>query len=505
VDLKKRSTSWKIGLLMEIHGFVRHLGAWSAGKGSLHQKLGGAIMQAVRNGLVPPGSKLPSERTLAATLKTSRTTVLAAYDALRESGWLESRPGSGTWISERSRDIFEARNAAHAAASAASPLYGLLAHRDDEGMVDLALGSPLPLLELPVELFTVPPDEYAALVRDRLYYPMGLPALRAAIATYYAKAGLATGPEQILVTNGAQHAITVCAALFLQRGDTALVEDPAYFGAIDAFQAVSARVSSLPVETDGVSPAVLRDRITAAAARLAYLTPTYQNPTGALTPPRARREIARLSAELGVPIIEDGTLADLILEGSPTLPIAGYAPTNAPVITIGSMSKLLWPGLRIGWVRASAPLIERLARVKSTFDLGCPLVTQAIAVRLLAKVEEARRLRRQQLKPRRDLLAALLREQLPHWSFRIPGGGLFFWVSLPNGDSREFAQVALRHRAVVLPGPVMSAAGQQLEYLRLPFIAEPETLRIAVRRLAAAWRDYQSTGRQTPREPVAMV
>jgi DNA-binding transcriptional MocR family regulator len=221
-------------------------------------------------------------------------------------------------------------------------------------------------------------------------------------------------------------------------------------------------------------------------------------------PKSARKEVARIVRELGVPVIDDVTLADIILEAPPPPAIAAHAP-EAAVITVGSLSKLMWPGLRVGWVRAPEPIVERLARLKSALDLGSPLLTQAIAVRLLGAIEEARRLRRRELKPRRDLLASLLREHLPGWTFRLPAGGLFLWAQLPAGDAREFAQVALRHGAVVLAGPAMSAAEQHTRFLRLPFLAEPERLRTGVRRLSAAWRDYQSTGRRERRPTVSLV
>src|SRR5262249_15014241 len=159
----------------------------------------------------------PSERSLAQALSISRTTVVAAYDALRESGWLESRTGSGTWVCVSSPAVAAARGAAHARALAASPLFGLLAHHDGEDTIDFAMGSPMPLPELSVDLFTIPPDEYAALVRDRLYYPLGLPSARQGVASYYSKLGLSTRPEQVLITNGAQHAIALCGSLYLQR------------------------------------------------------------------------------------------------------------------------------------------------------------------------------------------------------------------------------------------------------------------------------------------------
>lgn len=475
---------------MQAYELVGQLGPWSAGKGPLQRKLAHAVIEAIRHGALNPGIRLPSERDLAHALTISRTTVVGAYEVLRDGGWVESRTGSGTWVSQ-SRVVAAARGAAQAGALAASPLLGLLSSRNGEDLVDLVLGAPLPLAGLPPDLFALPAEDHAALVNDPRYYALGFPALRQAIASYYVRAGLATRPEQILVTNGSQQGISLCAALYLERGDSVLVEDPAYFGALDAFRAAGARVMGVALGTEGVAPATLRQRIIATSPHLVYLTPTFQNPTGVLMPRAARKEIARIAGDLGVPIIDDGTFLDLAFEGSPPPPVAAFAP-DAPVITLGSLSKLIWPGLRIGWVRAPEAIVERLARLKSAIDLGSPLLTQAIAVRLLSQMEKIRKLRWQQLKPRRDLLANLLRERLPEWEFRLPSGGLFLWVKLPRGDARELAQTALRHGVVVLPGPLMSPTERYAGFLRVPFIAEPETLRTGIRRLAAAWREYQS-------------
>jgi DNA-binding transcriptional MocR family regulator len=475
---------------MQVYELAGQLGTWSAGKGPLQRKLADALIEAIRRGGLSPGIRLPSERDLAHALTISRTTVVGAYEALRDGGWVESRTGSGTWVS-RSRVVAAARGAAQAGALAASPLLGLLSSRNGEDLIDLVLGAPLPLAGLPPDLFALPAEDHAALVNDPRYYALGLPGLRQAIASYYVRTGLATRPEQILVTNGSQQGISLCAALYLERGDSALVEDPAYFGALDAFRAAGARVMGVALEAEGVAPATLRQRIIATSSRLVYLTPTFQNPTGVLMPRAARKEVARIAGDLGVPIIDDGTFLDLAFEGSPPPPVAAFAP-EAPIITLGSLSKLIWPGLRIGWVRAPEAIVERLTRLKSAMDLGSPLLTQAIAVRLLGQMEKIRKLRWQQLKPRRDLLANLLRERLPGWEFRVPSGGLFLWVKLPNGDARELAQTALRHGVVILPGALMSPTERHAGFLRIPFIAEPETLRTGIRRLAAAWREYQS-------------
>jgi DNA-binding transcriptional MocR family regulator len=152
-------------------------------------------------------------------------------------------------------------------------------------------------------------------------------------------------------------------------------------------------------------------------------------------------------------------------------------------------------------VRAPEPIIDWLVRLKSAVDLGCPLLTQAVAVRLLGQLELVRKLRLEQLKPRRDLLVGLLREHLPGWKFRVPSGGLFLWARIPRGDARELAQTALRHGVVIVAGPLMSASERYTEFLRIPFIAEPETLETGIRRLAAAWREYQAG----PRRLIAMA
>jgi DNA-binding transcriptional MocR family regulator len=127
------------------------------------------------------------------------------------------------------------------------------------------------------------------------------------------------------------------------------------------------------------------------------------------------------------------------------------------------------------------------------------LWTQAVAVRLIAAIPEARKLRRKQLLPLRNLLADLLKKRLPDWEFGLPAGGLFLWVRLPRGDAQELAQLALRHGVLILPGNTMSASGVQSRYLRLPFLAEPATLRQGIDRLAAAWREYQSSTRGSAR------
>jgi DNA-binding transcriptional MocR family regulator len=472
----------------DIHRLVQRLGNWTTRRGPLHRRLAAAIQQAVHEGVLPPGARLPAERALAGALAVSRTTVVTAYNTLRADGWLESRTGSGTWVSRE--PARRARHVAHAAVIDGSPLMDLLLV-DERETIDFATGTPKPLADLPPEAYFVPIDLLQSFLHDRSYHPFGYPPLREAVARFYTRRGLPTSAGQVLVTSGAQQAISLVTSLFVQRSDTVLIETPAFFGALDVLRLAGARLVGVPVGPHHVQAAHLRDRIAAHQPRLIHLTPTCHNPTGAVMPDSTRREIAKIAGESGITVVEDGTLGELTGDDRTPAPIAACA-GDAPVLTIGSMSKVYWAALRIGWVRGPSAMIRRLARVKSAADLGSPAVTQAIAVQLLALHDQAREMRRRQLSARRDVLAALVREHLPEWHFDLPDGGLFLWVRLPGVDARSFAQCAARHRVALTPGSLFSVDEAHTEYLRLPFLLDEPDLRLGVERLAAAWHEYRS-------------
>ncbi len=236
---------------------------------------------------------------------------------------------------------------------------------------------------------------------------MGLPALRQAIARHLTRWGLETTEEQVLVTHGAQQAIGLAGALFLERGDAVIVENPTYLGSIDIFSGLSARLVSVPVGGDAAWVSLVKETVARTAPRLLYLMPTFQNPTGAVLPAAGRRALARLSRELQIPIVEDNTLADLSLGASPPPPIASFD-REAPILTIGSLSKLFWGGLRIGWIRGSEEILARITRLKIMADLGGSLIGQLVAVRLLAEAERVKAIRRREMRARLDLLTKLL-------------------------------------------------------------------------------------------------
>jgi len=233
---------------------------------------------------------------------------------------------------------------------------------------------------------------------------------------------------------------------------------------------------------------------------MVYLIPTHHNPTGLVMPAGDRRRVARLAAEHpGTLFVDDMTLAELPLgepalgelalgDGSPPPPLAALGPRQANLVTVGSLSKLYWGGLRTGWIRASPGLIARAAAAKAAADLGSAAFQQAITAALLTDRHDAIvAWRRAWLRARHDALAGALRAALPGWTWPEPRGGLTLWVRV-GGDSGAFAQAALRQGVAVVPGRLLSASGDAAgagEYLRLAFTQPPDVLARAVPSLAS--------------------
>ena len=464
----------------------RLFGDWSAGRGPIYARLAEAVRAAIERGDIPPGMRLPPERLLAETLAVSRTTVVLAYGRLRRRGLLESRQGSGTWVPRRAgvpspADRREERGRsflvdAIARAAADEPA-------DTIGFLGACLPAAGDFLE---EAWDEVRSDLQELARTPGYSPQGLPTLRRAIATSLEQRGLPTTPDEVLVTGGAQQAIDLVARFLVREGDAVVLEDPTYLGAIDAFTAARARLLPVPVGPAGPDVATLRRLAAEAAPALAYLVPSFHNPTGTLLDEGARREIARL-AEAGLWVLEDESLADLSFGADPPPPIAAFAPRGS-VLTVGSMSKLFWGGLRVGWVRGSRAVIARLARLKVVADLSGSVIGQSLAARLLPRREEVVRLRRRQLVARLERLTGLLREELPEWSWAPPKGGLSLWLRLPTPSAEDLARVAPRHGVSIVPGPVNSPSGGCADRVRLPFVLEERLLAEGVARLARAWR-----------------
>ena len=472
-----------------ISDLTRALADFPRGDGPLYQQLADAIAAAVDRSDLLPGTRLPPERSLADALKLSRTTVVQAYARLREAGTIESRHGSGTWV-KRSGKIGWPSQQEHEVSTAfrRNVVFRSLIERSSN-TISFVSAQLAPLPEVDEAVKAVAREGAAALGNGEGYFPMGLPALRKAVAVHFERDGLPTREEQVLITNGAQQAISLIAGLLVGRGETVLTEDPTYIGAIDVFGSAGARVLALPGAAAGIDLDRLRSLL-AMRPRLLYVVPTFHNPTGALMPEETRREIARLCQEMQVPVVEDNALSGIAFGRRPPSPIAAFAPT-APILTIGSLSKFFWTGLRIGFVRGPEPWIARLGRFKALSDLGGPLFSQAVAVALLDHPAAAEKARRREIGTRLKLLTDLLKQHLPGWTWQKPDGGLLLWARLPAGDAEELAQIAQRHGVSLVPGSANSPDHRFADHIRLPFVADAATMTEGIARLARAAAEYQ--------------
>jgi DNA-binding transcriptional MocR family regulator len=465
--------------LTSTHRLVELLGPWRQ-SGAGRERLAAALRSLILEGCVAVETRLPAERTMAAALGVSRATVTGAYDRLREQGYIESRQGAGSWVT----------------------LPG--GHRSAPDAIVGGHGLDMRIAALPApavleELFAAAAHELPRWLDHHGYDPLGLPPLRRAIAARFDQRGLPTRPEQILVTNGALHALDLAIRAVSPRGRRVLVELPSYPAALDALRAAGARLAPVPLTRTGWDAGALEAVVQAHRPVLAYLMPDFHNPTGLVMDRDVRRRVVRRLAHAGALTVIDETFVELDLDGVPApAPAASFG--NGRAITIGSLSKSIWGGLRVGWARGDPGLIHRMATVRAASDLASPLFEQIVATHALGRLDEILAERRELIRTRRAALARALDERLPDWSYALPQGGLFLWAELPDPISTSLSLEASRHELYITPGPRFAAAGVLERHLRLPFTLAPDQLTRAVGILAEL-----TPAHGTDREPRALA
>ncbi|WP_283132901.1 PLP-dependent aminotransferase family protein [Rhizohabitans arisaemae] len=435
-----------------------------------YRALADAVRALIMDGRLPLHVRLPAERHLAEALGVSRTTVTAAYDRLREGGHIESRQGSGSWT---------------ALPAVVAPGAGPWAVPADDSLIQLQAAAP----PAPAILRTAMAEAFA----DHAEYepgiglePLGVPALREAVASRYTERGLATRPDQIIVTSGAQQAVTLLMNLLAGPGDPVLVESPTYPHVFDMIRHRGARIVPVGVGDDGWSLDLLGSAIRQAAVRLAYLIPDFHNPTGLLMDDADRAALVALARRHDTTLLVDESWVECGIDaGATATPLACFD-HDGRVISIGSAAKLWWGGMRIGWIRATAAMIRRIADHRAVVDIASPLFEQLVVARLFARMAESKAERIPALRASRDTLTEALRTELPGWSFRTPSGGGFLWVRLDGPVATQVAEEAALRGVRLTPGHWFGVEGTLERYLRLPFTQPPAVLADAVRRIASA-------------------
>lgn len=469
----------------------------------VYRQIEAHFRQSILAGALPPGTRLPASRRLAADLGVSRITVESAYAELEAAGLVQPRQGSGTFVLP--------------AYSLAPPLSPPGAWPNWQQQVSADSAS---LEQTPAELLRAgghpqpisfaegggdphlfPAEEFRKVVQSVLRTDSsaaldygdhrGLPTLRETIAGVLASQGLQTRAENILITSGSQQAISLVSLLLLQPGDSVVVEAPTYGRALDLFRLRGLKLIAVPVDEDGLRVDLLADCLRQTHPKLIYVIPNFQNPSGACLSSQRRRQLLALAAAHDIPVLEDDFVGDLRYEGN-AQPALKALDDGGRVIYISTFSKMLLPGLRVGFVVADGPVYQGLARQKQLHDLASSNLLQhalnsyVTIGRYQAHLRRSCRLYRE----RRDCMSEMLRRYLPESvTWQTPSGGLFFWLRLPAGISaHRLLPLACKLGVSFAPGESFfpdSSLGES--HLRLNFAAQPPAaIAEGVRRLGQA-------------------
>lgn len=383
--------------------------------------------------------------------------------------------------------------AARARHVGASPVREILALTARPEVISFAGGLPAPELFDADGLRAAFEAVLAERPRTVLQYSTteGDPALRRAVAGRLIARGLPTGADDLLVTGGSQQGLTLLATTLLEPGDTVLVENPTYLAALQCFGFAGARVVPVPTDDEGVLPGALKDLVRRERPKLLYLVPTFQNPTGRTLPLARRRAVAAVAGRLGLWIAEDDPYGELRFEGERVPWIASLPEAADRTVLLGSFSKVMAPGMRLGWMRAPGALRRACVIAKQAADLHTSTVDQAAAARYLAEHDLDGHLARVRTayRARRDALVDGLAATLPRGSsWNRPEGGMFVWARLPAGrDAAESLPAAVEQGVAYVPGAPFYAAAPDPAALRLSFTTHtPDEIREGLARLARA-------------------
>ncbi|MEM8964275.1 MAG: PLP-dependent aminotransferase family protein [Acidobacteriota bacterium] len=451
------------------------------------------IETLIARGELPAGERLPSSRQLASSLGVSRNTVVLAYERLLDEGWVEAGVGRGTFVAERSIEIDT---------STAPFAWNRLLTPRLPAPVDAAAGSTIDFAGAVPSADSFPVAAIQRAMQDVLARegaaalgygpPAGYRPLREAIVRRLRAAtpDLDTShmsADQVLIVNGSQHGLDLLARLLLRRGESVAVESPTYANALQLWRLHGARLVPVPMDADGIEPRALRRALLTEQPKLLYLMPSFQNPTGRTMTLERRREVLAAALETRVPVFEDHFDAELRYRGRDEPSLAALD-RHQQVVQIGTFSKILCPGFRLGWILAPPALASRLLDLKRVCDLTSSLPAQMALAELFARgeidrhLEQVRRAHGERLDTMIETITTVLGGRV---TVQPPLGGVTVWLGLPPGvDAEALAARARRHGVSVAPGTWFDGGR---DHIRLSFVAEPpQRIRVGVERLATA-------------------
>ncbi len=344
--------------------------------------------------------------------------------------------------------------------------------------------------------------------RESLQYGLteGLPALREAVAELTSEAGAPADADNVVIASGSQQTLDLMGRILLDEGDTVLVECPTFLGALQSFNAYGVRYAPVPLDEDGVRVDAVEDALRSQRVKFMYILPNFQNPTGVSLSLERRIRLVELADAYGVPIVEDDPYGALRFEGEALPSLLSLDserhPENAAsgryvtgnVVYLGSFSKTLTPGLRVAWAVAPPEIALKLVMAKQGADLHSSALGQAMANEFIRRgwlPAQVERIRRTYLE-RRDAMLEAIVEYLPQGvSYTRPQGGLFLWITLPEGmDAVALLSRAAERKVAFVPGGPFYVDGQGQNTLRVTYASmQPERIREGIRRLGEVIRE----------------
>jgi 2-aminoadipate transaminase len=474
----------------------------------LYRQICQRLREAILSGELAEGTRLPTERALASELGVNRTTVMNAYNELASEGLIEGHVGRGTLVRRNHfphvDEHFEHETASWLLGLPAGErellgpdarlLGELTAAGEQNEVISLAPGTPAPDLLPTAMLSNIFAEGLLAAREEALGYcpTEGLHSLRQEIAIWMREHGVPVDTEHILILSGSTQGVGLVGRLLLNPGDEVVVEVPTYLGAIQAFRALQARVIGVPMDNDGMRIDLLEAILARHRPRMIYLQPTFQNPTGVSMSPERRKRLMLLSKRYQTPVLEDDPCGEIYFQKKRPQPLKALD-THGQVIYLSTFSKILAPGLRVAWLAAPEPMIERLSLHKQIFDLNTNALGQWSISEILRQnlLNAHLSILRQHYEYKRDLMLQAIDR---HWPTEVrvnrPEGGFHLWCRLP-GDMRTRALLreAVSERVAFVIGEPFHVDGGGQQQFRVSF-AHPreEDIEEGVKRIGNAMK-----------------
>ena len=457
----------------------------------IYMQIRNQIRDLILSGALEIGFQLPPERKLAETLGVNRSTVLNAYHDLKADNLISSHMGQGTIVlnpkQSESAEILPSTISglpwtqllsSSASRMQQSIVSDILKTANRKDVISFAAGFLAQTCDPVEELLEAQAKMLKNYGSTMLQYSstQGYLPLRESLSELMRKRGIASEPEDIIVLSGSQQAIDLTARILLDPGDIVIVEEPTFFAALQIFQSCGARVMTVPVDSEGMKTDFLESLLSRVKPKLIYTIPTFQNPTGSVMSLKRRRHLLDLAYQYQIPILEDDPYGELRYEGN-HLPTLKALDQHGYVIYTSTFSKIIFPGLRIGWAVADYKIINQFVLAKQLADLHTNTLGQWIMNDFLKSGVFDRRLEtiiEENRKSRSLMVNALTEFKVKGFEWQMIEGGLYLWCRLPSKcNIAKLMAKAEEKKVVYVPGDIFFRAGTENNFIRLSISSAP--------------------------------